>query len=110
MRSALPPEVLCPTGHSWPEFAFRRRLLAVAFLVPFVALTVTKVFSFGSRVLDFVIAGSFLLLLVAVYGCSSLRCPRCGEPFYSSMRISNPFTKRCLHCGLRRGDREYGAV
>jgi len=38
----------------------------------------------------------------------SLRCPRCGEPFFYEFddrpwRMSwrrNPFARRCLHCGL----------
>ena len=38
----------------------------------------------------------------------SLRCPRCGEPFFYTFddrpwRMSwrrNPFARRCMHCGL----------
>lgn len=34
----------------------------------------------------------------------SFRCPRCGNPFFSRPhalgRFNNPFTRKCLHCGL----------
>jgi hypothetical protein len=32
-----------------------------------------------------------------------VRCPRCGQPF-SFSGYSNPFTSKCLHCGLRIGE------
>jgi DNA-directed RNA polymerase subunit RPC12/RpoP len=40
------------------------------------------------------------------------RCPRCGERFTSKgwllFHVSNPFTGKCLHCGIRVGSE--GAV
>ena len=29
-------------------------------------------------------------------------CPRCGEPFFASTFVRNPFGMRCRHCKLRR--------
>jgi DNA-directed RNA polymerase subunit RPC12/RpoP len=29
-------------------------------------------------------------------------CPRCGEPFFASTFVRNPFGTRCRHCKLRR--------
>lgn len=31
------------------------------------------------------------------------RCPRCGRVFTASRLLSNPLTRKCLHCGLRIG-------
>jgi len=36
---------------------------------------------------------------VAVQGFT---CPRCGESFFVGGVWRNSFTRRCLHCGLRR--------
>ena len=32
-------------------------------------------------------------------------CPRCGEYFFASTLFSNPFGRRCRHCGLVRPKR-----
>lgn len=48
-----------------------------------------------------VVALIYLCLFMAatiVYGFS--RCPRCRKLFFVSWRLSNPFSSRCLHCGL----------
>jgi hypothetical protein len=29
-------------------------------------------------------------------------CPRCGEPFFTSTFVRNPFGNRCRHCNLQR--------
>jgi DNA-directed RNA polymerase subunit RPC12/RpoP len=29
-------------------------------------------------------------------------CPRCGEPFFRSTFVRNPFGMRCRHCNLKR--------
>lgn len=31
------------------------------------------------------------------------RCPRCEELFYMKWLYGNPYTRHCLHCGLRKG-------
>jgi hypothetical protein len=38
------------------------------------------------------------VVLVVRYGFS--RCPRCHKLFYTTIRWSNRFSRRCLHCGL----------
>ncbi|WNG13492.1 hypothetical protein [Cystobacter fuscus] len=30
-------------------------------------------------------------------------CPRCGESFYTKGFTRNPYTSKCMHCGLRKG-------
>lgn len=30
-------------------------------------------------------------------------CPRCGESFYTKGLSGNPYTSKCMHCGLRKG-------
>jgi hypothetical protein len=34
---------------------------------------------------------------------AGFNCPRCGKPFYMKSLRGNPWTWRCLHCGLRKG-------
>ncbi|OJH38080.1 hypothetical protein [Cystobacter ferrugineus] len=33
-------------------------------------------------------------------------CPRCGRSFYIKSFVHNPWTGRCMHCGLRKGTLE----
>lgn len=39
------------------------------------------------------------------------RCPRCGERFHYRRGFSNPWTRKCLHCGLHlRADRNGASI
>jgi hypothetical protein len=57
------------------------------------------------------VVGGCLWLAYAVYLFSlnwkmvSWACPRCGEPFFVSTFVRNPFSTRCRHCKLRRPKR-----
>jgi hypothetical protein len=51
--------------------------------------------------------GLLLLALPAqwfifVWTMRTWTCPRCGECFFTSTLVNNPFGKRCRHCGLVR--------
>ena len=37
-----------------------------------------------------------------IWEMSSWECPRCGQPFFHSTFVRNPFGRHCRHCGLRR--------
>jgi hypothetical protein len=55
---------------------------------------------FGGRVLPLAIG--WLVAWVGLMLSHSLsRCPRCGRLFNMSWMMSNPFTSRCLNCGLQ---------
>jgi len=54
-----------------------------------------------------VIGGLLWLTLIAQWimfnwKMSSWTCPRCGEPFFTSAFVRNPFGRRCRHCKLLR--------
>jgi hypothetical protein len=45
----------------------------------------------------------FFAVVIARLGLS--KCPRCGKHFHYTWFWHNPWTSRCLHCGLKlRGD------
>jgi hypothetical protein len=37
-----------------------------------------------------------------IWKMSSWECPHCGQPFFYSTFVRNPFGRHCRHCGLRR--------
>ena len=41
--------------------------------------------------------------MIAGIRYSYFRCPRCHATFFWTWWHRNPFSGRCLHCGLRRG-------
>jgi RNA polymerase-binding transcription factor DksA len=45
-----------------------------------------------------------MAIVVAVGRYGAWRCPKCGERFHLSRRLSNPLARRCLHCGLAKKD------
>jgi hypothetical protein len=88
----------------WREYRKRRNLFLFAFLgfVPTVG-------AFGSltrrmphtEVLFAIFAFSWMAFFaVAIIRLNSWRCPRCGNWFAAKWWYRNPFTQRCLHCGL----------
>lgn len=45
-----------------------------------------------------------VLMLVAAFSIWTFPCPRCDELFTHTWIFNNPFTMKCMHCGLRVGD------
>jgi hypothetical protein len=51
----------------------------------------------------FFIGGSWMLaMVVAGWRIVLFPCPRCGKWFSSTLLYRNPFTTKCLHCGLEK--------
>jgi hypothetical protein len=83
------------------EIRRRRRLLWVVFLtcMPGVALMATF---FGHSVFLWTAFGWMLAFAISAQYAFGCGCPRCGGQFASRPgRWHNPWTQRCLHCGLR---------
>jgi hypothetical protein len=88
------------------KIRIRRRFAFILFLffVPAVSVIDTL---FDSDVISI----PFGLTYFAVTGLLFIslafsKCPRCKKFFFSTWFWSNPFTNKCLHCGLRlKGDR-----
>ena len=62
------------------------------------------------RLVGLMIAAPMVLLLLAllaqwfifVWTMRTWTCPRCGDSFFTSTFVNNPFGRRCRHCGLVR--------
>jgi hypothetical protein len=62
------------------------------------------------RPLAYIVAVPLTILLIAmpaqwfifVWRIRAWACPRCGEYFFTSTLVNNPFGRRCRHCGLVR--------
>lgn len=92
----------------WQEHKRRERQWAVVFMSGPVTICLVGCplnWIFGSEVpmeVPFgVLAGCWLAAgTVAGHRVQRLKCPRCGEPFFSGPTYSNVFAGRCLNCGL----------
>ncbi len=56
---------------------------------------------FAGGALQFVMITWMAVWLFLIVRHGLARCPRCGSFFNWSWRGSNPFTQRCMSCGLR---------
>ena len=100
-------------SQEWDELRrLRGRILAVAAVGAgiFVAVPlVTAFFSLAAvRIVGFVLFAAWVVVLLRFFFVSGeymlWSCPRCGKPFHYVPRWygrwSNPFARRCVHCGL----------
>lgn len=104
----------CDCSWQWAELRrvhkqFRRALLAAA-----AVLGLTFVTGFEPREISRVTALALLVALIffvvkifkAYSDHTYWLCPQCGDPFHYVVgwlgRLNNPFTRRCVHCGLRK--------
>jgi hypothetical protein len=82
----------------------RRRLVWVLFLGYLPAVTVlTPLLKSVAHPRDpgFVAAiGWMVLFAMAGFRVTRARCPRCAKRFHAAALWQNPWTSRCLHCGL----------
>lgn len=90
-----------PSDYSspWADYRARRRLFLGVWLGGLPVMFVSGRLISGCAALLLVpvwIAGS---VFTAVH-LASFPCPRCGQRFSGSWRISNPFAQKCVHCGL----------
>ena len=83
----------------------RRLKYILAGLVPFVLVAGYPGSASSTFLLWFVVAvvAYGALLLAYSLRLAFTECPRC-EAFYHWSWWADPWTKRCLHCGLRRDD------
>lgn len=42
------------------------------------------------------------IAIVTLIVPSTMHCPRCGNTFFFTWWWSNPFARRCVHCGLSK--------
>lgn len=86
-------------GQSLRRIRIRRYValgLLVAFL-PFVAVF-SSVVRFGTA-MNVAVAIYFCLFVAALVVLGFSSCPRCHNLFFVA-GLSNPFSSRCMHCGL----------
>ena len=94
-------------------YAERRRLLARMFWLALglsVGFLLFIAVGGRHRPLAFILAVPLTILLIAlpaqwfvfVWRMRTWTCPRCGEYFFTSNLVNNPFGRRCRHCELVR--------
>ncbi len=92
----------------WAEFARKRRSVWIVFFAwPFVGalgVWLLSVVTGGAtrEVAPFVLIPTIVLTAIIMEGTRFI-CPRCEKPFYSKGQYGNPFSRRCLNCGIRIG-------
>ena len=92
----------------------RLRVVQVAFLGVLVsgpalfALTSLAIVHLQLKFLAFAIPCISVAFLVGIgaFGmiCTLWRCPRCHRRFFTNHIVTNQFSKKCMHCGLLRGE------
>lgn len=91
----------------WDEYRRRRRafwralLLVPIWFVPG-GLINRRLHDLGVHGSAGFLAALPLMVIIAGFYLRRIlwRCPRCGRPFHFSPLYSNPFGRRCIHCGL----------
>jgi hypothetical protein len=80
------------------DIRFRRRWLWLVFLgyLPVMA-TLSLLGEWMFPWAAYVWMGLFMGAVMYVWAS---RCPRCGERFHFRWAFSNPWARKCLHCGL----------
>jgi hypothetical protein len=108
-----PTSVAATYAPAWQDFRHRRTtvlILALTFapgvgLITFIGQRLLEIRALGTvAALGWMLGFAWNGLLLNVF-----LCPRCGERFVSRRwgafgRTSNPFTSKCLHCGIRVGE------
>jgi len=89
-------------AEAWYRLRLVRWILALVFLTYLPGMA-TLALRFPSVPGAYFFFGWAAVLLVATVTLATLRCPRCGKSFASSLTWNNPFTSKCLHCGIRAG-------
>ncbi len=83
------------------EIRRRRRLVFVVFLL-YIPVVIITFFVFRSDQFTVWVALAWMALCaVTIIRASLSRCPRCGKHYHYKRPTSNPWTRKCLHCGLR---------
>lgn len=57
----------------------------------------------GEVVLKILSVSWIAAFLVVALRLSWFRCPRCQRTFFSTTWRYNPLARKCVHCGLRKG-------
>ncbi len=92
-------------------YAERRRLLArIVWLAVWLGIGFLLFIAVAGKhsTLAYILAVPLTILLIAlpaqwfiiVWRMRSWTCPQCGENFFTSALVNNPFGRRCRHCGL----------
>jgi predicted RNA-binding Zn-ribbon protein involved in translation (DUF1610 family) len=93
---------------AWADYRRRRNVVWGAFLGflpggPLIGVPLNRLFESETPVVVIALAAQ-MAIVVAVGRYGAWRCPKCGERFHLSRRLSNPLARRCLHCGLAKKD------
>jgi hypothetical protein len=76
-----------------------RRLLWVGFLGGFLFMVAMVKVSQGEY-LGLVLLFYFIGLFISQFFVYQAKCPSCGKGFYRLWIFYNPYTSKCLNCGL----------
>lgn len=91
---------------NWAEYRKRRKLFWIIFLtyLPGVAIIGAPLGQLFKSETSYLIVAIIWMCAFAVSGLrfSFWKCPRCEKCFSLRWHSSNPFTSRCLHCGLAK--------
>jgi Zn ribbon nucleic-acid-binding protein len=89
---------------AWREY--RRRLRALVASCAATAAIAWGVSAPGDEVAELVrrvlLSAALTACVAAVVWFAGFRCPYCGQHFHWTWWVSNPFARRCLHCGFEK--------
>ena len=103
-------------SYKWEERRKMRRLVLVLVIVGLLIFALVPLANHVSeairRGVAYLLFGAWAAVCVTLFAFYILYiywdCPRCGKPYHMKggffWRWINPFTRRCLHCGLPKWD------
>jgi phage FluMu protein Com len=88
-----------PYDPQWKDYRKRFGFTLASWVLPPTVIYLTGI---GGGVQVAAIAAWLLAFAVCMVWLFSFRCPRCREWFFIKIPSNHPFTKVCVHCGLRK--------
>src|SRR4051794_5533891 len=99
---------------AWRDLRMRRIILWGVFLgyIPgvtaiflVIGLPLSAITGIKSDYFFYPIALSWMFMFaVAGWRAGTFRCPRCHKWFFATWWYRNPFARKCVHCGLPKGE------
>ncbi len=87
----------------WGELRKRQWVSILWFALFLPAMVITHM-AIGEKYLFGVLLGWFVIQYLLMRHLGKWLCPRCGKPFVVKT-LWRPLTSKCVHCGLRKGEK-----
>ena len=94
---------MAPSLHPvWRDYRTRQRAVVIAALAVAAARLAAHASGSWAAIAPLATAAAATACVAAVVWFAMFRCPFCANHFHWTWLVSNPFARRCLHCGFEK--------